>query len=181
MKNIARIKDLTGQKYHHLTFIYPDKNDKKKWVCKCDCGTTKVVRGHDLVRGNVTSCGCTISCGEEKIRKILNELNINFDTQYSFNDLKSNKGWVLKFDFAILDNKNNLLGLIEYQGQQHFDDSYGWFGLQQRTETDKLKKDYCNKHNIKLFEITYQDNIESGLKNILSNFKIYKSTPCQAF
>lgn len=31
MKNIARIKDLTGQKYHNLTFIYPDENDKKKW------------------------------------------------------------------------------------------------------------------------------------------------------
>lgn len=162
------------------SFIGQSGTKYSQWLCMCECGTTKIIRGHDLVCGSVTSCGCTISRGEEKIRKILNELNINFDTQYSFNDLKSNKGWVLKFDFAILDKKNNLLGLIEYQGKQHFDDSYGWFGLQQRTETDKLKKDYCDKHNIKLFEITYQDNIEISLNNILSNFKIYKSTPCQA-
>ncbi len=177
---MSKTKDITGQKYNQLTFLYPDKYNEKKWICKCECGTTKTVRGHDLVRGSVTSCGCTASRGEEKIRKMLNNLNVNFKTQYYFNDLKSHKGWALRFDFAILDNKDTLLGLIEYQGQQHFDDSYGWFGLQQREETDKLKRDYCNKHNIPFYEISYNDNIEISLKNILSNFEIYKSIPCQA-
>lgn len=62
------------------TFIGQSGAKYSQWLCMCECGTTKIVRGHDLVRGSVTSCGCTISRGEEKIRKVLNELNINFDT-----------------------------------------------------------------------------------------------------
>lgn len=179
--------DLTGKEFGKLkvikrngSFEGSDGTKYSQWLCKCSCGTTKIIRGHDLVSGSVTSCGCIMSRGEEEIRVILNKLKINFETQYTFNDLKSTKGWALKFDFAILDEQNKLLGLIEYQGQQHFDDSYGWFGSQQRNETDQLKREYCTKHNIKLFEICYKDNIELSLKKILSNLKIYKSIPCQA-
>jgi hypothetical protein len=173
-------KDLTGQKYGKLTFLRPDVEKHGKWLCKCECGTLKTIRGHDLVRGSVTSCGCTISRGEESIRKFLNNWNVNFDTQYCFCDLKSKKGWALKFDFAILDNNGKLLCLVEYQGQQHYDESYGWFGYQQRHETDILKEKYCNINNIPFYEISFKDDIETKLKNILSNFKIYKSIPCQA-
>ena len=28
------------------------------WECKCDCGKTKIVRGSNLVKGLVKSCGC---------------------------------------------------------------------------------------------------------------------------
>lgn len=28
------------------------------WLCICDCGTSKVVRGANLIRGVTTSCGC---------------------------------------------------------------------------------------------------------------------------
>lgn len=178
---------LEGQKFEKLsvikrngTFVGEDGTQYSLWLCKCDCGTYKNIKGHDLVRGSVTSCGCTISRGEEKIRKFLNESNINFDTQYGFKDLKSNKGWMLKFDFAILNDKDELIALIEYQGQQHYDDSYGWFGEQQRNTTDTQKKDYCKLHDIKLFEISYKDDIELSLKNILSSLKTYMPIPCQA-
>lgn len=107
------------------------------------------------------------------------KLNINYKTQYGFRELKSNKGWMLKFDFAIFDNNENLMCLIEYQGQQHYDNSYGWFGEQQRNETDPLKRNYCKNNNIPLFEIRYDSNIKSELINILSNLKIYTSIPCQ--
>lgn len=179
--------DLTNKKFGKLTvidrdgtFIGSDGTQYSQWLCKCECGTLKTIRGHDLVRGSVTSCGCSISRGEEEIRSILNEFNVNFKTQYCFGDLKSHKGWALRFDFAILDDKDNLVCLIEYQGQQHFNESYGWFGLQQREETDKLKRDYCSKHNLPFYEICYNDNIKLSLKSILSNFEIYRSIPCQA-
>ena len=179
--------DLTGKEFGKLkvikrdgTFVGMDGTKYSQWKCKCSCGTIKTIRGHDLVRGSVTSCGCTISRGEENIRFILNQMNVNFKTQYGFNDLKSKKGWMLKIDFAIMDDNDSLLCLIEFQGQQHYDESYGWFGEQQRNETDPLKRQYCIQHNIPLFEIKYNDDIEKSIKNILSNFKIYKSIPCQA-
>jgi hypothetical protein len=28
------------------------------WVCRCDCGTERVVLGNSLLRGHTTSCGC---------------------------------------------------------------------------------------------------------------------------
>lgn len=177
--------NLTGQIFGKLkvlcrdgTFIGADKTKYSQWLCQCECGTTKIVRGHDLVRGSVTSCGCIVSRGEEKIRIVLNQMHVKFQTQYTFDDLRSKKGGLLKFDFAIIDNKMNLMCLIEYQGQQHYDDSYGWFGEQQRSETDGLKREYCQIHNIPLFEIKFDEDIENSINNILSKFKINKSIPC---
>ena len=149
------------------------------WLCKCDCGTVKTIKGADLVQGKVQSCGCLISKGEEEMRNHLNTLNINFSTQYSFSDLKSDKGWPLRFDFAILDDNSELLALIEYQGIQHFEENNFW-GNQQRLITDKQKKEYCHKNSIPLFEITYLDDIEEKIHEVLSKINYYTLTPCQA-
>lgn len=181
--------NICGKKFGKLTvlerngtFVGTDGAQYSQWLCECECGTRKTIRGHDLVRGSVTSCGCTISRGEEEIRKILNNAKVNFDTQYGFQDLKSNKGWMLKFDFAILNEDNELLALIEYQGQQHYDDDNWYFGEQQRNETDKLKKEYCERNNIPLFEISYEDDIELSLEDILILLNINTHMPitCQA-
>ena len=172
--------DLTGKRFGKLlvikrdgTFKGSDGTQYSQWLCKCDCGTQKSIRGHDLIRGSVKSCGCMISRGEEEIRKVLNEYNLLFDTQYWFDDLKTDKGWPLMFDFALL-HSEELVCLIEYQGQQHFDDSYGWFGEQQRNITDQMKRDYCKMNHIPLYEITYKYNIKEAIIAIISDFDIYK-------
>ena len=30
------------------------------WVCKCDCGNTKVINGNNLRQGKSTTCGCSL-------------------------------------------------------------------------------------------------------------------------
>jgi len=35
-----------------------DKNHNQYWICKCDCGNYKEVRGFHLQDGNTKSCGC---------------------------------------------------------------------------------------------------------------------------
>ena len=52
--------DETGNRYGSLTVIEPakDKNNKSAWKCLCDCGNYKIVRGPDLRKGKITSCGC---------------------------------------------------------------------------------------------------------------------------
>ena len=144
--------DLTGQKFGRLTvmsragtYVGTDGSQYAQWLCACECGTKKIIKGCDLVQGKVHSCGCLISKGEELIRKLLTTKKIPFDTQVSFDNLRSKKDYPLKFDFGILNNNGDVIALIEYQGQQHFDDNYGYFGKQQREITDKQKKEYCEK------------------------------------
>jgi hypothetical protein len=53
--------DLIGQKYGRLEVIdfrEMDNHGDSKWLCQCDCGTEKVIRGFQLTNGNTKSCGC---------------------------------------------------------------------------------------------------------------------------
>lgn len=65
-----------------------------------------------------------------------------------------------------------MLGLIEYQGDIHFIyKDVGWNTkdkFDERIKRDKIKFDYCQKNNIKLYYITYKDDIEEKLKEILN-------------
>lgn len=52
---------LIGQKFGMLTVIgqaSSTKNGHRQWICKCDCGTEKVILGSNLKRGTTVSCGC---------------------------------------------------------------------------------------------------------------------------
>lgn len=52
--------DLTGQRFGRLTVIRYDhsEHDGAHWLCKCDCGTEKVIAGYLLRNGATKSCGC---------------------------------------------------------------------------------------------------------------------------
>lgn len=54
--------DLTGMRFGRLTVIeeYGKADGKVKWLCRCDCGNTKVVCGQDLKSGSTKSCGCLL-------------------------------------------------------------------------------------------------------------------------
>lgn len=77
------------------------------------------MNGNNLQSGGTTSCGCINSKGEKLIKQILNQNHINFIQEYTFPDLKSDKGYYLRFDFAIFKN-NQLNCLIEFDGRQHY-------------------------------------------------------------
>ena len=53
-------KYLTGQRVGRLTVI--DFSDRRhgiaRWLCRCDCGTEKVVWQNSLTTGETSSCGC---------------------------------------------------------------------------------------------------------------------------
>lgn len=57
--------DMTGEKFGMLTVIEQAEKEENgkytgaRWLCKCDCGNTVVVRGGVLRNGIKTSCGCT--------------------------------------------------------------------------------------------------------------------------
>lgn len=146
-------------------------NPKPLYMCFCsNCESITEATYDELVNGTKRSCGCVRSFGEKEIRKELTKRNIKFKTSYWFKDLYSTKNHPLYFDFAILDRNDKLLCLIEYQGVQHYKevDKNGTFGKLQREVTDKMKKEYCEAHNITLYEIRYDENIYEVLNNILA-------------
>ena len=58
---MSRLIDLTGQTFGRLTVLnYHGINDKgiHMWLCRCECGNEKVVRGDALRYGITRSCGC---------------------------------------------------------------------------------------------------------------------------
>lgn len=136
-----------------------DKNESW-YVCKCDCGNIKSFRGNELVTGGVKSCGCISSWGENCISYLLTKNNINYKKEYIILELKNPKtGRCLRFDFAVFDNDNNLLYLIEYDGRQHIlGPEAGWshtHSLEEIQYRDNLKNNYCKEKNIPLIRIPY--------------------------
>ena len=170
--------DMIGQIYNYLKVldfgdyaIRPDGKKDQKMKCECLlCGSQIQVRCSDLKLGNQKSCGCINSKGNTEIKLFLLQHNINFKTEYRFIDCKDKRP--LPFDFAFFDTQDNVIAVLEYQGIQHFIcEQHGWdneekFKVVQKH--DQIKKQYCLEQNIKLFEITYQDNISDKIKEIIN-------------
>lgn len=101
------------------------------------------------------------SRGEIKIEEILRENNLVFEMEYSFPDLKSSSGRLLRFDFAVFDDDGNIDFLIEYQGRQHYEPvskfGGGEKGYYRQQYNDTHKKRYCAFHGYNLIEIPYTD------------------------
>lgn len=54
------MKDLSGQRFGMLTIINFSHRIGPNyfWLCRCDCGTIKIVRYSNLKSGTTQSCGC---------------------------------------------------------------------------------------------------------------------------
>ena len=100
------------------------------------------------------------SRGQIKIEEILQQSGLEFAEEYSFQDLVSNNGRPLRFDFAVFNDQHQLEFLIEFQGIQHYqpkDKFGGYSGLRKQQYNDMKKRQYCQAHNIKLIIIPYWD------------------------
>ena len=100
------------------------------------------------------------SRGEIKIEEILNEADLNFKQEYSFEGLNSSNGRPLRFDFVIFDDDGKIDFIIEYQGKQHYEASSkfgGRRGLYQQQFNDNKKRRFCALKGLKLIEIPYTE------------------------
>ena len=98
-----------------------------------------------------------LSKGEQKVSSILQEMKINFVSQKTFNDCRSDSDVLLRFDFYLPDYNC----CIEYDGEQHF---VGWRKatntcdtLERIQQRDKIKDEYCVKNEIRMIRIPYTD------------------------
>jgi len=76
--------DLTRKRFGQLTVIKrdsnvtPNRNNKVKWICKCDCGKTKSILGQSLRNSSTISCGCYQKKIAPEIRKTHGDSNTKF-------------------------------------------------------------------------------------------------------
>lgn len=105
------------------------------------------------------------SKAEIKIEEILQMNDLNFVEEYSFPELKSPNGRLLRFDFVVFDDDNKIDFIIEYQGRQHYEASSkfgGKKGLYQQQFNDNKKRKFCQLHGFNLIEIPYwEENLIS--------------------
>lgn len=151
-----------------------NKYNQQLWECICGrCGKHFVELPIKIKRNCVRSCGCLSSSSSELfISKILDDNNIQYRQQYTYNDCVNLKGNKLRFDFAIIKN-NKVFCLIEYDGQQHYK-SVPYFGgdsaFKTRQEYDNIKNQYCTQNNIPLFRLPFylsQDEIRNKILSIV--------------
>lgn len=72
-------KDITGQKFHMLTALYPLEQRSSAgnlmWHCRCDCGNELDVNYNMLVYTNMRSCGCRKKEHNEELRTYLTHVD----------------------------------------------------------------------------------------------------------
>ena len=173
-KDTIKITDITGKQYCELTAIKCLEEEMKataKWEFQCSCGNTTIIKAHDFLRGRVKSCGCINSNGEYFIIQYLKNNHINYKSQVSFPDLVGINGGLLRYDFGIYDNNNNLKALIEFDGYYHFHRTnleYGGVNVHDSTvEHDKRKTKYCIDNKIPLYRLCNEDTVHNELEEIL--------------
>ena len=169
-KETKNVYDMTGYETENIKVLNREGSDNQQvalWNCLCKkCGRTFITRGSSIRAGYINSCGCVHSKNEQNISFLLENNNIEFATQYTFSDLIGINGGKLKFDFAVFKN-GKLSHLIEYQGKQHYEKVPGKWGegFETLQKHDRLKEEYCNKHNIRLIKIKYDQ--EYTLKDLI--------------
>lgn len=139
----------------------------KKILCKCKiCNNEWKVIPSSLLMG--FGCpNCNLSKLELRTKIELDLLNINYLTQYKFDNCRNILP--LPFDFYLPDY--NIL--IEVDGIQHFESVKhfnGENGFKKTKYRDNIKNKYCEENNIKLIRIPYWeiDNIKSILEKELN-------------
>lgn len=143
-----------------------DADHQMKARCKCQvCGEEKILRVNHIIN-HEAACECfkQHSCGEFLIKQYLEKQYINFKTEYIFDNLVGTGGGNLRYDFAIFDNANKLIALIEFDGQQHFQEAGTYYNPNGTVQVhDAIKDEFAKEKNIPLLRIPYTEilHIES--------------------
>lgn len=165
-----------GDRFGYLEVISSDydySGASPKLLCRCICGTEKwIALKHLKGQGHsrTISCGCASkSAGEIEVETLLDAYTIPYEEQYFFEDFSKFSA----FDFALFNEDGSLLGLIEYDGEQHFRPVEVWGGEEKfilQKERDARKDAYCAEKGIRLLRIPYTDFNKISLEYLFQKF-----------
>lgn len=157
LNNLITGYDLTS-KSNRMLYWQCNTNNDHIWKTSVDKRT-------DLGR----NCPyCKESRGEKAISKYLDSLKMNYIRQYKLLSCRTTR--LLPFDFGVIID-DNLFGLIEFQGRQHYE-PINYFGGEKSflrlVKRDLIKRMCCFEENIPLLCI-YHEMI-NDIPAIIDNF-----------
>lgn len=135
------------------------------------CGFIWSVRPSDVNSGaTCPKCGRIESKGVRTIKKVLDQMNINYEREYPVGDTKQ------RFDFYFSFGGKEYA--IEYNGIQHYEyvpffHRNGESDLAVQKDRDARKQEYCKNNNINLIIIPYNYTTQE-IKNFIHN--LFNST-----
>ena len=144
-----------------------------KILSKCECGKTYKAELRSFYNGNCVcdDCSSKMSNNERVIKNFLEEQNVSFIKEFIINSCRDK--YPLPFDFCL----NKINKMIEVDGEQHdvpiaFDNNMEKANkrLKIQQEHDRIKNEYCAKHNIPLLRISYKDIKDNSYKEKILNF-----------
>lgn len=121
------------------------------------CGTEFEIKVSNFLFRGSRCPNCYNSRGENLIKLTLDDMGAEYKKEYKIAECKRVNP--LPFDFAVF-NKDKLVGLIEYDGEQHFkpvDFFGGEAGFTYRQKNDGIKTEYCEVNGIPLLRVPYYD------------------------
>lgn len=139
--------------------------------CVCElCGRPMIHRA-DTLKERTAVCDCfrNHSCGELYIKRYLDSTNLSYKSEYTFENLVGTGGNKLRYDFAILDFDGNVTHLIEFDGEQHYQEAGTYFNATGKVQIhDAIKDEWAKNHNIPLLRIPYWDLLK--VEKLISDF-----------
>lgn len=161
-------KDVFGDEYTLLSDYV--KSDEKVKVKHNKCGNVYKVLPGNAIHKRSGCPNCYSSKGEKLVENTLIKLGVDFKKQFTFKDCYD-KG-LLKFDFAVITNRSEILGLIEFDGEQHFKPKTAFGGeseFRNLVRRDQIKNEYCKENGIPLLRIPFfeMDNTSELIKEFI--------------
>lgn len=151
--------------YNYSSVEYISTHTKVSIICKEHGIYEQTPNSHLRGRGCPK---CKDSKGVTKISNYLDNLDIGFEREVMINGCVSKNNIHLKYDFYIPAKDI----YIEYDGEQHFRIVENWGGKKgflEGKDRDKIKDTFCIENNITLHRISYNDNIEQMMNNIITS------------
>ncbi len=179
-KKVSEMKSLTLEEFKERVYSqvqdeyvvigeYTGANEPIKMIHKV-CGQEISMTPNNFYHHKKRCMYCSGSKGELAVLEWLVANSFSFKKEYKFEDCKNKR--VLPFDFAVLNNDEDVKMLIEFHGIHHYESVKGWGGrgkLERAKLTDGIKEKYCIDNGIELIVIPYWDfdKIESILEERL--------------
>ncbi len=150
---VTRAVEVHGAKYTYAHVEYRNTHTKVSITCPTH-GDFLAYPSHFL-RG-IGCPRCCNSLGGNAVHAWLDNMNIHYTKEYKDSRCRDKK--TLAFDFALSDPQTGVIGLIEYDGQQHFEPCNLFSNGRTFMTTvvhDAIKNQFCEDYHIPLLRIPY--------------------------